>query len=143
MKLKIEPDKNKVESLKKMAEITLERLNKTNKADYPSNTLIDYYDIMHKILEAISLMEGTKVKGEGAHQELIDYICKKYKLEEQKRQFLQQLRDQRNRISYEGFSVNKDYIISNQEFIKNLIDRLFEILDTELDKKGENDQEKD
>ncbi len=141
MKRKLEPDKNKAESLKNMAEITLERLDKTDKANYPSNTLIDYYDIMHKILEAISLMEGTKVKGEGAHQELIDYICKKYKIEEQKRQFLQQLRDYRNMISYEGFSVNKEYIVNNQEFIKNLIDRLFEILNIELDKEVENDQE--
>jgi len=121
-----------------MAEITLERLNKTEKTNYPSNTLVDYYDIIHKLLEAISLMEGTKIKGEGAHQELIDYIYKKHKLEEQKRQFLQQLRDYRNRISYEGFSVNKEYVANNQEFIKTLIDKLFEILNAELNKISNN-----
>ncbi|MBI4154956.1 hypothetical protein HY498_02635 [Candidatus Woesearchaeota archaeon] len=83
-------------------------------------------------------MDGTKIKGDGAHQELIDYIYKKHKLEEQKRQFLQQLRDYRNRISYEGFNVNKEYVTNNQEFIKNLIDRLFDILNAELNKESDN-----
>ena len=55
MIIKIKPDKQKSESLKKMAEITLERLNKTNMEDYPSNTLEDYYDIIHKLLEALAL----------------------------------------------------------------------------------------
>ena len=70
---KIKPDKQKSESLKKLAEITLERLNKTSIEDYPSNTLLDYYDVIHKLMEALTLNEGVKIKGEGAHQELIDY----------------------------------------------------------------------
>lgn len=69
---KIRPDKQKAESLRKMAEITLERLKKTDMEEYPSNTLLDYYDIIHKLMEAIALKEGTKIKGEGAHQELIE-----------------------------------------------------------------------
>jgi len=125
---KVKPDKQKSESLRKMAEITLERLGNTDMEKYPSNTLSDYYDIVHKLIEAITVREGVKVKGEGAHQELIDYVAKQKKIDEQMRQFLQQMRDYRNRISYEGFMINKNYINLNKEIIKRIINQLFEQL---------------
>ena len=128
MILRITPDKQKAESLKKMAELTLERLEKTDKEEYPSNTLSDYYEIIHKLMEAITLKEGIKIKGEGAHQEIIDYISKKYGLNEQSRLFLQKMRDYRNRISYEGFMINKNYLISNKEKIIEIMKTLFEKL---------------
>lgn len=126
---KCKQDKQKSDSLKKMAEITLERLNKTNMEVYPSNTLIDYYDVIHKLMEAITLREGIKVGGEGAHHELIEYIAKKGKIYEQTRQFLQQMRDYRNRISYEGFIVHKNYINLNKEKINKIIKHLFNQLE--------------
>lgn len=43
MIIRIRPDRQKSESLKKMAEITLQRLNKTDMEEYPSNTLLDHY----------------------------------------------------------------------------------------------------
>lgn len=125
---KIKPDKQKSESLKKMAEVTLDRLVKTEMEKYPSNTLLDYYDIIHKLLEAIALKEGVKIKGEGAHQELIDYIAKQNNFDEKTRLFLQQMRDYRNRISYEGFMVNKNYILLNREKIASIIVKLFDKL---------------
>ncbi len=118
---KIHPDKQKSESLIKMAEITLERLKETDTEKYSTNALTDYYDIIHKLMEALGLIRGIKAKGEGAHQELIDYIVKQYRFDEQTRQFLQQMRDYRNRISYEGFMVHKNYIALNQEKIKEII----------------------
>ena len=118
---KIKPDPQKSASLKKMAEITLERLSKTQIEDYPSNTLVDYYDIIHKLMEALTLKAGIKIKEEGAHQELIDYISKIHNFNEQTRQFLQQMRDYRNRISYEGFMVHKNYILLNKEKITSII----------------------
>jgi hypothetical protein len=60
----ITPDKQKSESLRKMAEITLERLEKTNIEEYPSNTLLDYYDAIHNLMEAITAKNGIKIKGE-------------------------------------------------------------------------------
>lgn len=125
---KITPDQQKSESLKKMAEITLERLTNTDIEKYPSNTLVDYYDIIHKLMESLSLKQGIKIKGEGAHQELIDFVSKNYQFSEQIRLFLQQMRDYRNRISYEGFMVHKNYIALNKEQILIIIKRLFELL---------------
>ncbi len=125
---KVKPDNQKSESLKKMAEITLQRLAKTDMQLYPSNTLLDFYDAIHRLVEALTLREGIKIKGEGAHQELIDYIAKQKKIDEQERQFLQQMREYRNRISYEGFIIHKNYIDLNKEKIQKIIKHLFDQL---------------
>ena len=122
----VTPDKQKSEALRKMANTTLERLEKTNQEEYPSNTLLDYYEAMHNLLEALTLREGIKIKGEGAHQELIDYVAKQRGLPEQTRQFLQQPRDYRNRISYEGFMIRPQFITSNMSQIKEIIVLLLE-----------------
>nr|MBI4156174.1 hypothetical protein [Candidatus Woesearchaeota archaeon] len=129
MIIKIRVDKYKSESLRKMAEITLDRLNRTDMEKYPSNTLLDYYDAIHKLMEALALSEGVKIKGEGAHQELIDYVAEKYGFNEKIRSFLQQMRDYRNKISYEGFMINKNYIALNRKLILEVIDKLFEKLE--------------
>jgi len=125
MIIKVKPDQQKSESLKRTAEITLERLENTDTRKYPSNTLIDYYDVIHQLMEAITLKEGIKIKGEGAHQELIDFVAKQNKINELMRQFLQQMRDYRNRISYEGFMIHTNYINLNKDLIKRIIENLF------------------
>ena len=126
---KVKSDKQKSESLKRMAEITLVRLDTTDIEKYPSNTLLDYYDVIHKLIEALTLRDGVKIKGEGAHQELIDYVAKQKKVDEQTRQFLQQMRDYRNRISYEGFMIHKNYISLNKDKIQTIIKHLIDLLD--------------
>ncbi len=125
MIFKIKPDEQKAKALMAMAETTLKRLKDTDMEKYPTNTLTDYYDVIHKLMEAIALANGVKVKGEGAHKELIDYIAKQYDFNEQTRLFLQQIRDYRNRISYEGFMVHKNFIILNQAKINLIIKKLF------------------
>ncbi|MBI4451407.1 hypothetical protein HY642_05515 [Candidatus Woesearchaeota archaeon] len=124
MQIKITPDKEKAKALIAMASITLERLNETSKEKYPTNTLTDYYDVMHKLMEAIAYTQGVKIKGEGAHQELIDYVCRKFELEEGIRHFIQELRGYRNQISYEGFMITPAFIMTNQSKIEQVISRL-------------------
>lgn len=124
MKIIIPPDKEKAKSLRNMAKITEERLNQTNKEKYPSNTLIDYYEIIRKLMEALSAINGIKIKGEGAHYELINYICDNYEFSESDKLFIQEIRTFRNQISYEGFNVNKNYIESNSNKIEVIIDKL-------------------
>jgi len=121
------PDRQKSDALKKMAEVTLERLKKTDAEKYPSNTLLDYYDTIHKLMDALALRNGVTIKGEGAHRELIDHISKEH-MNEQTRQFLQNMMEHRNRISYEGFMIQTDYIIANRDRIQNIIKTLFSLL---------------
>jgi len=130
--MKIMPDKQKAISLKESAKITLERLKETSLEKYPTNTLTDYYDILRKLMEALTSIEGIKIKGEGAHQKIIDYVCEKYNLGEATRQFIQQLRDHRNRISYEGFLIKESYITQNHGKIENIIAQLMELVNERL-----------
>ena len=60
MIIKIQPDRQKSQALKIMAEVTLKRTNETDVSKYPSNILVDYYDIIHKLLEAITIREALK-----------------------------------------------------------------------------------
>jgi hypothetical protein len=115
MIIKIQPDKQKAIALRKMAEITQKRLEETEIEKYPSNSLTDYYDIMHKLMEGLTLREGIKIKGEGAHTELINYIAKEHNLEEIERDFIQQMK---------GFTINKNFIILNRERIVDIIKKL-------------------
>ncbi|MFW6312086.1 MAG: hypothetical protein ACOC1K_07620, partial [Nanoarchaeota archaeon] len=124
MKIKKSPDKEKAKSLFRMAETTLKRLNKMDKKQFPSNTLIDYYDIIHQLMEGLTSIEGVKIKGKGAHYELIKYICSKYGFSESTEDFLQQIRKFRNRISYEGFFINKDFIERNSSKFQKIINKL-------------------
>ncbi len=128
MIIKIDPDKQKAKSLKENAIITLKRLNKTDKFEYPSNTLLDYYDIIRSLMEALVALEGVKIKGEGAHYELINYVCDNYPLSEADKQFLQNMRQFRNRISYEGFNVNLNYVKDNIDRIEKIIEELDELI---------------
>ena len=129
MKRKVFPDVKKAQSLKEMAKTILERLNSFNKLKYPSNTLNDYYNILHNLMEAVSISEGVKFSGDSAHKELIDWICLKLKYSEQKKVFLQQLRDYRNKISYEGFFIKENFIKQNDKKILTIIAELGEKLE--------------
>ena len=132
MNIRIQPDKQKAIALNKTAIITLERLNKIKKEEYPSNTLTDYYDIIRRLMEALNYIDGIKIKGDGAHINIINYICDKYCLSQFTREFIQNMREYRNRISYEGFSVNEDYIKKNSKKIENIINQLFNILNKKI-----------
>ncbi len=129
---KVRPDPQKAASLRKMAMVTLERLELTEKEAYPSNTLTDYYDIIHKLLEALAAVEGVKTQGDGAHTRLIDHACKEYLLGEGTRVFLQGLREYRNRIAYEGFMVPADYVSRNVPRIQAIIGKLSKLLEERL-----------
>ena len=127
MELGISPDKEKAKALLIMAKVTLERLHEIDLKKYPSNTLIDYYDTIHKLFDAIACIKGIKFKGDGAHQQLIDNICNEY-FSEKERIFLQEMRDYRNRIHYEGFVVNVSYIVSNSKRTERIIEKLMGVI---------------
>jgi hypothetical protein len=128
MIIKIQPDKQKAKSLGGMAKVTLKRLKEIKKEKYPSNTLTDYYDIIRKLMDALNSLEGIKIKGEGAHSQIINYVCNKYELGSSIKYFLQEMRDYRNRISYEGFSVRENYIKVNTKRIEMIINLLLKIM---------------
>ncbi len=65
------PDREKAKSLKKLSVKILKRIDETDKEKYTTQVVRDYYNAIHNLLEAISISMGKKVKGKGAHAELI------------------------------------------------------------------------
>lgn len=128
----VKPDRQKAASLLEMAVITRNRLNETDRLRYPSNTLDDYYGIIHQLMEALALLDGVKARGEGAHAELIDYVCRHHGFDGTEQVFLQQLREYRNRISYEGFPVQPDYIERNEKRMEGIVARLRKLVEKKL-----------
>jgi hypothetical protein len=131
MKNKVRMDKEKANSLMNMAQITLERLNSIDKLKYPSNTLTDFYDILHKLMESYSSLKGLKFKGENAHKELIDYICQEL-FNSRDRIFLQEVRQFRNQIAYEGFNIDKNYLERNIKKIEGYIQFIRDKINSKL-----------
>lgn len=127
MIIRIQKNEQKARALITISKITLERLKETNIEKFPSNSLTDYYTIIRNLLEAITSLEGIKIKGDGAHIEIINYVCKEYELGESTRQFIQELRDYRNRTYYEGFIIKKEYIQRNKTKIEQIILKLMKL----------------
>lgn len=131
---KITPDKEKAKSMLKMSEKIEQRIEATEMEKFPSQVLTDYYDILHNLMEGISSAEGFKSDGKGSHKKLIDWTATEYELSESERQFLNQARKYRNRISYEGFSINSSYLERNKEKIESIIEKLKGILKDKISK---------
>jgi hypothetical protein len=117
MRKKVRINFEKASSLLMMAKISLERLNSFDKMKYPSNTLNDYYDILHKLMDGFAISKGVKFVGENAHKELINYICGEL-FTLQDKEFLQRIRQFRNQIAYEGFNINEDFLRRNMKRIE-------------------------
>jgi len=129
MKITIRPDIAKARSLKEASLTTFKRLEETDLEKYPSNTLKDYYDIIKGLMESLLYLEGIKMKGEGAHYETIEYVCKEHNLGEASRVFLQDMREYRNRMFYEGFNIQASYIRLNAKKINDIIKSLLNLID--------------
>ena len=82
----------------------------------------------------VLLLDGYKTYGEGAHRKLIEYIQSNYKaLSEYELSLIDDLRITRNKISYDGFFVEKDYIERKIKDIREIIGKLKGIIKEKLD----------
>lgn len=127
--IKITVDKEKVESILRMTEINLERIKETNKEKYTSNILKDYYDVLREFMAIILLLDGFKTIGEGAHKTLIDYIEVKYKeLNQKDIIFLNELRILRNKITYDGYFIEKEYLDRRWKDLEEINNKLKNII---------------
>lgn len=88
-----------------MARETLARLAETRQEAYPSDTLRDFYEILHQLMEAILYERAEKTHGDGAHKELIDRLAYYGDIDAQTRILLQDVRERRHHLAYEGSAV--------------------------------------
>lgn len=129
---KITPDKEKAKSLYKMALQTYSMIKTIEETKFTSNIVKEYYDIIRQFIDILLLLQGYKTFGEGAHEECISFAHKQSKLTTTEYVLANDLRKLRNKITYEGFFVNYDYLKRNKIAIDELVNKLKTIAEKEL-----------
>jgi hypothetical protein len=133
MLIGITPDKEKAKSIVKMVETTLQMISETNYKKYPSNVTKEYYEVIRESISIILLLDGYKTLGKGAHKELITYLTKNYpEFTQQELSLIEELRRLRNKISYDGFFIDEDYIERNKDYFLEIIKKLKKTIKTKL-----------
>ncbi|MCK4555661.1 MAG: hypothetical protein KAT83_03565 [Candidatus Aenigmarchaeota archaeon] len=122
---KVFPDKEKAKSILKMVETTSEMIKTLDAKKFPSNVLKEHYDVIRELIAVIALMDGYKTQGEGAHKKLIDFLAENYpEFTEYEISLIDDLRNMRNRISYDGFFIESEYLERKAGAIQRLIEKL-------------------
>ena len=133
MIIKITPNIEKSRSILKMIDKTLAMINEININNYPSNIIKEYYNVIRELISVILLLDGYKTSGESAHKELIEYLNINYKeFSENEINLLNNLRILRNRISYDGFFVKKDYVLKKQFAVLKVISKLKAVINRKM-----------
>ena len=132
--IKVTPDPERARSILSSTEITLKFINKIDASEFPSNVTKEYYDVIRELMSAVLALDGYKTFGEGAHVALIAYITSNYKeFSGEELLLIEDLRYNRNRIVYDGFSVDRDYVEDNLKLIEGIITKLKVIVKKKLD----------
>lgn len=127
--IKITPDEEKAKAISRMVDATLTMIESIDMNKFPSNVTKEYYEAIRELLSAILLLDGYKTYGEGAHKKQIKYIEANYKaINGHEISLIDELRTVRNRISYDGFFVEKDYINRKTKEIKAIVEKLRKII---------------
>jgi hypothetical protein len=131
--VKIEPNKEKAKSILKMVETTLAMIKTVDDSKFSSNVVKEYYEVIRELSSIVLLLDGYKTYGEGSHRKLIEYIEKNYsELSEEEVRLIDDLRILRNKIAYDGFFVEKDYIKRKIDVIIKILDKLKDIINRKM-----------
>ena len=85
----------------------------------------EYYQVIRELISVVLLLDGYKTYGEGAHKKLVEYLQLNYKeFDEYAISLIDDLRIIRNKIAYDGFFVDMDYIERKVKDIQEIIRKL-------------------
>ncbi|MDO8660341.1 MAG: hypothetical protein Q7K43_00485 [Candidatus Woesearchaeota archaeon] len=131
--IKVTPDKEKAKSILKMADTTIEMIKLIDITKFSSNITKEYYDVIRELISVILLLDGYKTYGEGAHKKLIEYLpTKNVGFTEYEILLIDDLRITRNKVAYDGFFVERDYIERKISDIQKVIAKLKDIIKKKL-----------
>ena len=130
-------DIDKIKSILKMAGIELSIIkNIPINDDSASKLAKDYYEIIKELMAALLLSYGFKSEN---HECLISFIKQKYPQHEYEVGAIHDLKNIRNRISYDGFFVRKDYLENNKLELEHIIDLLKKLINENVPELGQMD----
>ncbi len=127
---KVEVDVERINSILKMCSVRL-RVATDIKLDNETASIIaeDFYEIIKELLTAVLLFAGFKSDN---HECLIAFFKKSYPEKEYEACIIYELKRIRNKINYEGFFIEKNYIEKNKLEFLHIIQFLTEIITEKL-----------
>jgi len=127
--IKITPNKEKAKSILKMVDTTIDMIGVIDITKFSSNVTKEYYDVIRELISVVLLLDGYKTYGEGAHKKLIEYLQSNYKeFNEYELLLMDDLRITRNKVTYDGFFVERGYIERKIKDIQKIISKLKDII---------------
>ncbi|MGM5483243.1 MAG: hypothetical protein ACQESF_07305 [Nanobdellota archaeon] len=130
--IRVTPDKEKARSILKMVDTTIEMIGTIDVSKYSSNITKEYYNVLRELIGIVLLLDGYKTYGEGAHKTMIEYIENYKEFARSEIILIDELRKTRNRIAYDGFFVEREFIERKLDDISNIIKKLKEIINHKL-----------
>ncbi len=122
----VEVDKDKIDSIKKMCLARLKVIPQIKLDEETASIIaVDYYEIIKELLIALLLKEGLKADN---HECLISYFKYKYKEYDYETKLIHQLKEARNRATYDGVFIKEEYIKRNKLEFDNIINILFNLI---------------
>ncbi len=128
---RVSKDKERAEDLYEMAKDRIELLNLIPK-DKSYKIVEECYEIIKELLTALMYLDGYKTL---SHVKLIEYFSNNYEeLEERQIKLIDTLRKFRNGIVYYGRKISREFLINNEDEIKNIVSILFRLTERKLRK---------
>ena len=119
-------DKDKINSILKMCSVRLKFAKKQEINDETASLITeDYYETIKELLTALLLKNGLKSNN---HECLISYFKKNYPEYEYETNIVHELKNIRNRINYDGFFIEKQYLVKNKLEFEHIIELLIKLI---------------
>ncbi len=131
--IKITPDSEKARNMLKMSSLLKERIKTQDKEKMAALIIVDYYEMAKELITSILLLDGYKTL---SHKDLIIYLKERYSdFSSHEISLLDDLRILRNRVSYDGFSINPSFLYRNENFFKQITQKLEILVEKKLNNK--------
>ena len=125
--IKMTPNQERAKNILAQIELRLKDANNKDPNEFATLIIEAYYEVIKELLTALLAVDGYKTL---SHTILIDYLRATYSKQftEHEIQTIDELRKIRNRISYEGLMIKKDYYDRKTPFALEIIAKLKNVI---------------
>jgi len=124
---RIRPDKGMAKAILKMIKVRVKALKLTDRQEFASLVVEDYYEVIKEAITALMAIDGYKTL---SHEALITYMKEFYTdFSQSEITLMDQLRVLRNKIAYKGFFIAPDFLERNEARIEEIVSKIKGVLE--------------